>query len=446
MSKKFSIVIKKKLKDFHKTLIVDKDKSITHRVFFLASQCQGISTIKGLESDDIFKTINCLKSLGVKIMKKKDKYLVFGNGIGSLRKFKNTVDCGNSGSTARFLHGLISTCGFSIKITGDASLKKRPMGRVVKYISKIGAEIKETKNKFNLPLTIKGTNYPLAQKHILDVPSAQVKSALIFSALNTPGVTEVVEKYDTRDHTEILLKNLNAPIAIKKIGNKKLISLKGQCEMQAFDIDVPGDPSSACFFIVQTLCMKNSKILLRNICVNHNRIGFIEILNKMGAKIKILNQKKINGEKVGDIFVKSQKLRNISVPKKIIPRTIDELTSLFLVSAISNGKAKYNNLSEMRIKETDRIFEMQKGLNLMGIKTKATFDSLTIQGSPNLKIKKNIKIFAHLDHRVCMSFFILGQALGINMTIKGFESVNSSFPNFLKLQKKLGAKYEIKKV
>ena len=157
-------------------------------------------------------------------------------------------------------------------------------------------KINTTKNKFNLPLTIKGTNYPLAQKHILDVPSAQVKTALLFSALNTPGVTEVVENFDTRDHTEILLKNLNAPIAIKKIGNKKLISLKGQCEMQAFDIDVPGDPSSACFFIVQTLCMKNSKILLKNVCVNYYRIGFIEILNKMGAKIKITNKKKINGE------------------------------------------------------------------------------------------------------------------------------------------------------
>ena len=264
------------------------------------------------------------------------------------------------------------------------------MGRVIKYINKIGAEIIEAKNKFNLPLVIQGTNYPLAQKHILDIPSAQVKSAIMFSALNTPGTTEIVEKYDTRDHTEILLKNLNAPIRIKQIGKKRLISLRGQCEMQAFDIDVPGDPSSACFFIVQTLCMKNSKILLKNICVNRNRIGFIEILNKMGARIKILNQKKVNGEKVGDIFVKSRKLRNISVSKTIIPRTIDELTSLFLISAISTGKATYVNLSELALKESNRVFEIQKGLNLMGIKTKATQDSLVIYGNPNLKIKKNI--------------------------------------------------------
>jgi len=444
MSKKFSIIVKKKLKDFNQTLVVDKDKSITHRAFFLASQCQGISRIDGLESEDIFETINCLRNLGVRILRKKNKYFVFGNGIGSLRKFKNTIYCGNSGTAARFFLGLLSTYQFSIKLTGDASLSKRPMGRVIKYINKIGAEIIEAKNKFNLPLVIQGTNYPLAQKHILDIPSAQVKSAIMFSALNTPGTTEIVEKYDTRDHTEILLKNLNAPIRIKQIGKKRLISLRGQCEMQAFDIDVPGDPSSACFFIVQTLCMKNSKILLKNICVNRNRIGFIEILNKMGARIKILNQKKVNGEKVGDIFVKSRKLRNISVSKTIIPRTIDELTSLFLISAISTGKATYVNLSELALKESNRVFEIQKGLNLMGIKTKATQDSLVIYGNPNLKIKKNIKIFPHLDHRICMSFFILGQALGINMTIKGFESVNSSFPNFLKLQKKLGAKYEIK--
>ena len=444
MSKKFSIIVKKKLKDFNQTLVVDKDKSITHRAFFLASQCQGISRIDGLESEDIFETINCLRNLGVRILRKKNKYFVFGNGIGSLRKFKNTIYCGNSGTTARFFLGLLSTYQFSIKLTGDASLSKRPMGRVIKYINKIGAEIIEAKNKFNLPLVIQGTNYPLAQKHILDIPSAQVKSAIMFSALNTPGTTEILEKYDTRDHTEILMKNLNAPIRIKKIGKKRLISLRGQCEMQAFDIDVPGDPSSACFFIVQTLCMKNSKILLKNICVNRNRIGFIEILNKMGARIKILNQKKVNGEKVGDIFVKSRKLRNISVSKTIIPRTIDELTSLFLISTISTGKATYVNLSELALKESNRVFEIQKGLNLMGIKTKATQDSLVIYGNPNLKIKKNIKIFPHLDHRICMSFFILGQALGINMTIKGFESVNSSFPNFLKLQKKLGAKYEIK--
>tara|TARA_B100001996_G_scaffold210287_1_gene161369 strand:+ start:5362 stop:6699 length:1338 start_codon:yes stop_codon:yes gene_type:complete len=445
MSKKFSIIIKNRLKNFNQILNIAPDKSITHRAFILASQCQGISRIRGLQSEDIAATRNSLKSLGVKILKKKDKYFVFGNGIGSLRKLKHTIDCQNSGSTARMIGGLICTCRFSIRMTGDASLRKRPMGRVIKYINKIGAAVVGAKNKFNLPLVIQGTNYPLAQKHILDVPSAQVKSAIMFSALNTPGTTEIVEKYDTRDHTEILLKNLNAPIKIKKIGKKRLISLKGQCEMQAFDINVPGDPSSACFFIVQTLCMKNSKILLKNICVNHNRIGFIEILNKMGARIKILNQKKVNGEKVGDIFVKSRKLRNISVSKKIIPRTIDELTSLFLISAISTGKATYVNLSELALKESNRIFEIQKGLHLMGIKTKATKDSLAIYGNPNLKIKRNIKIFAHLDHRICMGFFILGQALGIDMTIKGFESVNSSFPNFLKLQKKLGAKYEIKK-
>ena len=179
MSKKFSIVLKKKLKDFHKTLIVDKDKSITHRVFFLASQCQGISSIDGLESEDIFETINCLRNLGVRILRKKNKYFVFGNGIGSLRKFKNTIYCGNSGTTARFFLGLLSTYQFPIKITGDASLSKRPMGRVIKYINKIGAEIVEAKNKFNLPLVIQGTNYPLAQQHILEFGMATIHVTIV---------------------------------------------------------------------------------------------------------------------------------------------------------------------------------------------------------------------------------------------------------------------------
>ena len=445
MSKKFSIIVKKKLKDFNQTLSVDKDKSITHRAFFLASQCQGISSIDGLESEDIFETINCLRNLGVRILKKKNKYFVFGNGIGSLRKFKNTIYCGNSGTTARFFLGLLSTYQFPIKITGDASLSKRPMGRVIKYINKIGAEIVEAKNKFNLPLVIQGTNYPLAQQHILDVPSAQVKTAILLSALGTLGTTEIVENFNTRDHTEILLKYLGAPIGIKKIGNKKIISLKGHHEMQSFDINVPPDPSNACFFIVQTLCMQKSKIKLKNVCINYFRTGFIDILNKMGAKIKIFNKRKIKGEYVADILVKSKKLKNISVPKSIIPRTIDELPVLFIICALSKGKAKFNGIAELRIKESDRIAAMEKGLNAIGIKTKSTRDTLTIYGNPKIKFQKKISVSTNLDHRIAMSFFILGQALGNYMTIKGFESVNSSFPNFLKLQKKLGAKYEIKK-
>ena len=269
--------------------------------------------------------------------------------------------------------------------------------------------------------------------------------ALIGEDLDDALKGKIVENFDTRDHTEILLKYLGAPIGIKKIGNKKIISLKGYHEMQSFDINVPPDPSNACFFIVQTLCMQKSKIKLKNVCINYFRTGFIDILNKMGAKIKIFNKRKIKGEYVADILVKSKKLKNISVPKSIIPRTIDELPVLFVICALSKGKAKFNGIAELRIKESDRIAAMEKGLNVIGIKTESTRDTLTIYGNPKIKFQKKISVSTNLDHRIAMSFFILGQALGSRMIINGFESVNSSFPNFLKLQKKLGAKYEIKK-
>ena len=447
MDKKISVLIKNKINKYNnKNISVDLDKSITHRCLFIAANCVGISRIKGLVSEDINATINGLKLLGIKILKKKNLYYVFGNGISGFKKFSGVIKCGNSGSTSRSFLGLLTCYPYAITITGDSSLKVRPFKRLTAYLEKIGANIIHPKNKrFELPIKIHGTrDWPLAQRHHLKVPSAQIKTALIYAGLQTPGITKIIEK-PTRNHTEIILKHIGAELKVRKINsNKNIISIRGLKEMRSFSVDVPSDPSNACFFIVQTLLAKKSSLLIKKVCINKTRYGFIKILKKMSGKIKILNRRKVLGEEIADIFVQSSNLKSIKCPKKIIISCIDDLPAIWIACALTKGQSKFEGISELRLKESDRIRSISKGLNAFGIKTHSTKDSLKILGNPKIKPKKQIKISAELDHRIAMSFFIMAQVTESNVLIKGFETVKSSFPNFLKLQKEIGAKYEIK--
>ena len=446
--KKISIQINNhKIEKFKKKITVALDKSITHRCLFISANCIGISKIKGLVSEDIDATINGLRLLGIKIIKKKNIYFVHGNGISGFRKFNGEINCGNSGTSARSFLGLLACYPYKVTINGDKSLMGRPFKRLTKYLEKVGANIDHPKNKKkHLPIEICGTkSWPLAQRHYMTAPSAQIKTSLLYSALQTLGNTEIIET-PTRDHAEIILKQLGADIKIKKIKNKNLISLKGQKEMKSFSINVPGDPSSACYFVVQTLLTKNSELLIKNICINKNRIGFIKILrDKMKGKIKIINKKKIFGEEVGDLFVKSSNLRPINCSKEVIVSCIDDLPIIWIACALTKGQSKFSSIAELRLKESDRIRSISEGMKAFGIKTESTKDSIKIYGNPEIKTKKKIIISSKMDHRIAMSFFIFGQIIGANLLIKGFETVKSSFPDFLKLQKHLGAKYEIKK-
>jgi len=448
MSKTFSVLINKKIKRFNnKSIIVDLDKSITHRCFFIAANCIGVSKIKGLVSEDINTTINSLRLLGIKILKKKEFYYVYGNGISGFKKFSGTIYCGNSGTTSRSILGLLSCYPHPVTVTGDPSLKTRPFKRLTYFLEKIGANITHPINKnFQLPIKIYGTkNWPLAQCHNLKIPSAQIKTALIYAGLQTPGITEIIET-PTRDHAEIILKYIGADLKVKKISKKKnIISIKGLKEMHSFSIDVPSDPSSACFFVVQTLLSKNSSLLIKKVCINKTRYGFIKILKKMSGKIKILNKKKNLGEDVADIFVQSSNLKSINCPKKIIVSCVDDLPAIWIACALAKGTSSFKGISELRLKESDRIKNISEGLKAFNIKTSSTKDSLKIFGCPVFKKDKQVKISAALDHRVAMCFFIFAQVTGSSVLISGFETVKSSFPNFLKLQKKIGAKYEIKK-
>tara|TARA_B100000029_G_scaffold188852_1_gene186564 strand:+ start:5515 stop:6864 length:1350 start_codon:yes stop_codon:yes gene_type:complete len=447
MKKRFSVFINNKIKKFNKIINVEGDKSISHRALLIASQCIGISNIKNvLEGEDVGNTISCLKKLGIKIEKKDEKYIIYGNGLGGLRKPKNNfLYAGNSGTLARMLIALLATQdNFKTKIAGDNSLNKRDMKRIIDPLSKIGCNF-YPKNKTTLPLIIEGTSMPLAQKHLETIGSAQVKSAILLAALNTPGITQIETKKISRNHTENLLAKIKANINIKKKKKGHLISLRGQKNLLGFSLTIPGDPSSAAPFIILALLTPGSKLLIKGINCNPTRLGFINVLKKMNASIKIKNIKMQSGEPIGDISVKSSNLKSINCPKKLVPSSIDEFPLLFIAASVTKGVSKFTGIRELRQKETDRIKNMESGLNQIGIKTKSTMDSLKIFGNPNIQIKKTLKIPSKLDHRIAIAFFCLGQLLNGKVEINNFETVNTSFPKFLLTMTKIGATYETKK-
>ena len=345
---------------------------------------------------------------------------------------------------ARLLFGLIATSpNLKVKISGDKSLNKRDMKRIIDPLSKIGC-IFFPKDRTTLPLTIQSTCMPLAQKHYETLGSAQVKSTILLSALNTSGVTILEEKKISRNHTENLLKSIRANIQIKKISKKNLISIKGQENLSSFNLKIPGDPSSAAPFIALALLTAGSKLLIKNINCNSTRIGFIKILKKMNANIKIKNIKKKSGEPVGDILVKNSILKPINCPKSLVPAAIDEFPLLFIIASTLNGISKFSGINELRHKESDRIKSMETGLNQIGIKTKSKKDSLKIFVNPNLKINKKLNIYSKNDHRLVMSWIIFGLLTGKRINIHNCETINTSFPSFIKLIRSIGGKIEVK--
>ena len=449
MKKKISVLLKDKIKSFSKTIKIPTDKSLSLRSIILASQCVGLSKIKGLlESEDVLNCINALKTLGVKIVKKNNIYYVYGNGLNSFKVKKKItkIFVGNSGTTARLLSGLLSTYPNKFYLYGDQSMNKRDMTRVIEPLEKIGCFFYPNK-KTTLPLTLEGTSMPLAQHHIESKGSAQIKSLILLSALSTFGTTTVEEKKISRNHTELFLKKINSNIKIKKLKKGNLISLKGRKNLNSFNYTVSSDPSSLAFIAALTLLIPNSKLIIHNVLCNPTRIGFIKILKeKMNANIKIKNLKKVSGEKVGSIIVKSSSLKSFSCPKELVPSLIDELPILFVLAGLTNGISKFKSINEATKKESNRIKEMQKLLTQSGIFCKSTNDTMTIYGKKNLNYKKKyITVKTKGDHRICMSAVILALVTGIKIKINNFETVNTSFPNFISLIRNIGGKIEIKK-
>ncbi len=444
--RKFNLEIKGFIRPFKKTITPDPDKSLSIRSFLIGSISQNISRAKNiLESEDVFSTINCLKKLGVKIKKdKSNSYVIFGKGLGSLFAHKNLqLNFGNSGTLARLLIGIMSTTpNLEVILKGDKSLNKRSMKRLIELMSEFGAEFQPQK-KFNFPLKLISTELPLGIKYNSGV-SAQLKSAVMLAGLNSYGLTSIIEKKKSRDHTENIL--IKSPQAIKiKKGNEKKITIIGKKYLNPINFKVPGDPSSAAFFTALTLLNKNSFLKIKNVGLNPTRIGFYQLLKKHGAKIKFKNIKKSYNEVFGDIYVKSSVLKPIKASKEYYVKSTDEYPILFILAALTKGTSVFKGIKDLANKESNRIKEMQKVLNQIGIKSLNNKDGIKIFGGKVTKKNKTIIVPNLGDHRICMSTFVLALLTGIKTNIKSFETVYTSSPSFLKIMKVLGAKYDIKK-
>ena len=422
----------KKLPKFKGVISLPGDKSISHRSLIIGSQATGIVKVSNLlESADVFSTMNALRKFGVNIFKKGKDYYVYGLVAGGLKEYNGTLNCGNSGTTARLMMGLISTYPVKIKFTGDKSLSKRPMQRVINLLREFGANALP-ENKNTMPFTFLGSYVGLQNDQKLKVPSAQLKSAWCLAALNTKGISTLEEPFETRDHTEIMLKYLGANITVKKSKNKKIISIFGKHPIDAKDISVPGDISSAAFMMVLALISKNSKVTIKNVLLNPTRTGILDVFKKMNAKIKIKNKKIICGEIVGDLEVQSSNLKATTVTEKMAPRLIDEYPILFIAACFAKGTSNFKGIEELRVKESDRIKSMEDGLKPLGVKITSTKSSVKITGVKSFKLNKKIKIDAKGDHRIAMSFYVLSQVLNKSFKIKDFNYVKTSFPSFTK--------------
>ena len=446
-SKRFNLALSKKILPFAKTIIVDSDKSLSIRSFLFGAISQNISCAKNvLESDDVLSTIKCLARLGVKIKKTSSKnYLIFGKGLGSLTAKKNTViNFGNSGTLARLLIGILSTTpNIDIKVTGDHSLNKRSMKKLIFLMSEFGAQFFPNK-KYNFPLRILSTELPIGIKYKSGV-SAQLKSAVILAGLNSYGNTLIFEEQMSRDHTENLLSKNTQAIKIKKSG-KKTIKVIGKQYLNPIDLDIPGDPSSAAFFTALTLLNINSSITIRNVGLNKTRTGFYLLLKKQGAKIKFKNIRRINNEPRGDILIESCKLKPINASKKYYVNSTDEYPILFVIAALTKGISTFKGIGDLANKESNRIKEMQKVLKQIGVKSISNRDELKIYGQGSIDAKNKKILIPNLgDHRICMSSFVLALLTGAKVKIKNFETVFTSSPSFLSIMKLLGAKFEVKK-
>ncbi len=435
--KKF-ILIKNKIKPFEKKIHIDGDKSLSIRWALIASQVNGKSVAKNLlKSEDILSTLNCLKKLGVKIKFRRDTCIIKSKGINSF-KYKNnlTLNAGNSGTLGRLILGLLIHSKKKVKLVGDKSLSKRDFSRVTNPLKKFGASFKLNQKK--LPVIIDGTKNPKPIKYFENIGSAQCKSSIMLAALNTPGKTHLKAK-KSRDHTELLFKYLKIPIKISKTKNFDFIDVIGKKKINSLNYKIPGDISSAAFFIVLTALTKNSKIIIKNVNINPSRIGVIYILKKMNVNILIKNKRTYKGEKIGDIYVKSShNIKPINCPSKMNSSAIDEFLIIFLVAAKAKGVSYFKDIAELNQKESPRLNLGSKILNNMGIKTKLKKNSIKIYGKPDLKIKNCIEIKNYLkDHRIFMMSTISALTFGGEWKIYDPDSIKTSFPSFLKILKKI---------
>ena len=436
------IIIKNKIVSFKKKIFVSGDKSISIRWVLFASIASGVSKAKNLLiSEDVMAAIKIIKKFGIKVLKKKNFFIIFGKGIDGYVYKKNTViNAENSATLGRLILGLIINSTKTVKLIGDKSLSKRDFKRVASPLSKFGAKFKLRKN-FSLPLTILGLENLKPIKYQEKRGSAQCKSTVMLAAMRANGTTYIKAK-KSRDHTERMMKNLKLPVKINKGGNYDLIQIKKVKKIKAINYNIPSDISSSAFFMVLTALSDNSELTIKSVNINPSRTGIVTILKKMGVNIIFQNKKVYKGEEIADIKIKSCKLiKPINCPVSLNARAIDEFLVIFLMAAKANGVSYFKGLSELNKKESPRLKWGSKILSEIGIKNFATKNSIKIFGNPDLKVDKKIIINNYLnDHRVFMTSVIAALSFGGLWKIHDSKSIRTSFPDFLKIINQLKKK------
>jgi 3-phosphoshikimate 1-carboxyvinyltransferase len=405
---------------------VPGDKSISHRAVMLGALAKGETIVNGfLSSEDCLATIDCFRKLGIDIKTSKDKVVIQGKGFNGLKESKEMLNVGNSGTTIRLISGILAGQTFITEITGDQSIQKRPMMRIVKPLREMGARIK---GEF-APLKISGSKLsPI--RYELPVASAQVKSAVLLAGLFCDGVTTVVEENQARDHTERMLEYFGA-----KIKNRNLnIQIQGNNQFYGAEIDVPGDISSAAFFMVAGLIVPNSELTIKNVGVNPTRTGIIDVLHRMGANLEVKDEEILSGEPRATIIVRSSKLKGIKIDGSIIPRIIDEIPIIALAATQAEGKTIISGAKELRIKESDRIATVSSELRKMGAKIEELDDGMIIEGPTKLH---GATIESYGDHRIAMTAAVAGLIADGETIIENPECIETSFPGFEKILNKI---------
>ena len=416
---------------------VPGDKSISHRSIILASLAEGESTISGLlEGEDCLATIEVFKKMGIDISSKKGVYSVIGNGLQGLKEPNEALDFGNSGTSIRLCAGLLSSQNFSSSLTGDKSLSSRPMQRVVDPLNAMGADLAAT-DEGTLPIKVSPVKSLHAIEYSLPVASAQVKSCLMLAGLFAEGETKITEKTKTRDHTERMFMEYGLPVEIKPSGQSRTISVNKASRIYPQDIKVPGDFSSASFFILAALICPDSSIKIKNVGINETRIGFLHALRHMGANIELLNVKNTS-EATADILVKTSSLKGISLNTALVANMIDEMPAFFVAAALAEGITIVKDAKELRTKESDRLQAMADSLNAFGIKNELSKDGIVIHGIGSEGTLNSAEIDSYGDHRIAMASAIGSLRSDGVVKILDCVNVNTSFPNFIDVCREVG--------
>jgi 3-phosphoshikimate 1-carboxyvinyltransferase len=401
----------------------------------LSALAVGESVIDGLlEGEDVLATAAAMRAMGADVEKRGSTWHVRGVGVGGLLQPQTALDMGNSGTSTRLLMGLVASHPITATFTGDASLSKRPMGRVIEPLSKMGADFTASPGG-RLPMTMRGLCPAVPIEYRLPVASAQVKSAILLAGLNTPGITRVIEPVPTRDHSERMLAGFGAEIT--REGD--VISIRGEAELKPQKLIVPGDPSSAAFPVVAALLVPGSNVRIENVGMNATRNGIFRVLSVMGADFTFEGERIVGGEPVADLVVRHSPLSAVEPDPSIVPRMVDEFPILFVAAAMASGRSTFRGLEELRVKESDRITVMAEGLRAIGAAVEELPDGLIVQGRDGDPFPGGATIKTHLDHRIAMSFAVAGLVSTAPVTIDDMRPVATSFPTFESMLSELGA-------